>query len=292
MKAPPVDVFIPTWNSSSTLPRVLEGLLIGGVPVKRLVVTDVHSSDGTQEILRCWSRARGIPILIVDNPPGLGSSRVIAEDLVETPIYVSLDSDVLLPPGWFDSLYRKIVADPGLVFVSSYVIFGDPGTMIEKICEFQRSQRYSQPCLGSTLIRKGSADFSVMNGQMIGEDTVFNRYMLRKGLRYLVCYDVRSYHPRDYRGDLAHLKGWGRGAREMGRHPIIEVLRTGRAILTAPRVAWRTRDLRILGYYPLRELYHLWGYATGSTRRDVSRMSFWEEILVTRYADRMSKYGK
>jgi hypothetical protein len=78
----------------------------------------------------------------------------------------------------------------------------------------------------------------------------------------------------------------------MGRHPIIEVLRTGRAVVTAPRVAWRMRDPRILVYSPIRELTHFWGYLTGTTRSDIPRISLRDEILVTRYADRVSKYGK
>ena len=51
-RGPSVSVAIPTWNGAATISETLLGVLSQSVPVKRIVIADSSSTDGTLDIAR------------------------------------------------------------------------------------------------------------------------------------------------------------------------------------------------------------------------------------------------
>jgi len=255
-----VDVFIPTWNSGKTLKATLNSLVTAEVPISRLLILDVSSTDDTFNISKTFCEKHGIPLVFRAVKRGLGYARYVAQEIVETPYYVSLDADILLTPGWYKQLKRRLDEDPTCAFASSMIMFGDKGTVVYRIHEFKRHLCEFQPCVGSTLIRRSHTDFTCIKDVYVGEDSCYVRHLIDGGGHYIVGYSVVSHHPRTLRGDLEHLYTWGRGAREIGYNFFVQ---TGRLVLSLGqgfRYVAHTGDPCMIGWIPLRQAMWYLGY--------------------------------
>ena len=259
-----IDVFIPTKNSAKTILKTLESLIIADIPINWLIIIDAYSNDNTLEIIKDWCMKYKVKSLIGHASSGLGNVRLIAETrLIQTDIYLSLDSDIILSSNFFKSLYPQIMKDSDLVYISSFILWGDKDSLEYKISQYQNSIRNYQPCIGTTLIRKGIADFNYMEDISIGEDAIFTRYLLANNKKCKVDYNIYSYHPRSYISTFKHLISWGKGAREIGNTPLIELIRFLRTFVTGIKMTIMFKDIKLLIYSPIRGICHLHGYMIG-----------------------------
>jgi glycosyltransferase involved in cell wall biosynthesis len=255
-----VDVFIPTLNSSRTVGATLRSLVDAGVPVNHVVVVDGYSTDCTLELVKRFCEEMGWVFISVLDDGGLGEARYIGNCLVETDIYVSVDSDVKLRRGWYASLSRDLEEDSGLVYSGSYLIFGDSGSVTRRCWEYYCLIRNTTPIISAALFRRSLADFTAMRGIHIGEDTIYNFHLLQHNGRYKLHHDHYALHPSSALRDLQHSYGWGAGAKAIGRNWVVEVIRIGRAGTLGIRAALHFRNPWVAFYMPTREVVHLLGY--------------------------------
>lgn len=264
-----IDVFIPTKNSGKTILATLEALADSGAQVSRIINLDVASSDRTVEIMGAFCSRMGWGFYSMQNDPGIGLARFLGNELIETEFYLSLDCDVILTQGYVQTLIKIMEADPGLIFSSGFVMFGDLGGPVASIYNWRKSKKASQPCLGASVIRRSLADFEVIRDMAWGEDSAYEAHMVLTGGRCKLDFDLVAFHPRGLMDDLTHMRLWGEGSKELGRTWPLELGRWVIRGLEGFRIAWETGDLRVIPWVPIRETAHLIGFlgkARGSRR--------------------------
>src|SRR3972149_8788416 len=94
-----IDVVVLTKNSERLLRECLKSVY-RNVPVKRLLIVDGYSTDGTIQIVNEFKEKHGNVVLIQDRGTR-GNARQLALDKVETEWFMFVDSDVILCDGWF-----------------------------------------------------------------------------------------------------------------------------------------------------------------------------------------------
>lgn len=104
-----VAVVIPSWNSSSLLPRCLGSLVEQGAEIELLVV-DNGSSDGSLAYLE----AEGVPHLSLPGNVGFAAAVDLGARRVSAPAVMVLNADTVLEPGALGALAATLEADPSL----------------------------------------------------------------------------------------------------------------------------------------------------------------------------------
>ena len=116
-QAPP-PILLYSWNKHDVLAGTLNSLRESGSNDAPVFVLNNGSSDGSIAMLRQKKRDWGTPFTIIDLPTNVGAPAarnwLLAEAAVKkSPWAVFLDDDVLLNPGWLQSLMQVAVANPG-----------------------------------------------------------------------------------------------------------------------------------------------------------------------------------
>ena len=194
-----VDVFVPTKNSIATIQLCLSTIR-SRIPVNRLIVVDGHSTDGTYEY--CMEHADEV---VRDGNRGVGEARQQGLELVETPIYASIDSDVThISHGWFKSLLPLL--EDGVAVVSGVPLFGY-GTCkpIEVMYRYSLIERRSLfPSLSNSLLNtniiKKIGGFNQM--YEAGEDAELMRRVHKMSYEWKINYEVMVVHPTSLRDEF------------------------------------------------------------------------------------------
>jgi GT2 family glycosyltransferase len=106
---PQVAVVIPSWNSATLLPALLDSLATDPAEVELLVV-DNGSRDGTLGLLE-ERGVRHVPL-----PRNVGFAAAMNRGVAETaaPLVLGLNADTIVVPGAIGALSAALLADPGL----------------------------------------------------------------------------------------------------------------------------------------------------------------------------------
>ena len=136
----------PSRDEAATLPVTLDSILAQTVPPTRLVVVDDGSGDATPAILESY-RARMPCLSVVRRDRGgtrqVGGGVVLAFeaglatlDDPDLEFICKIDTDLDLPPRYFEGLIALMDADPELAVVSGKPYFRDPrtGTLVSEFC--------------------------------------------------------------------------------------------------------------------------------------------------------------
>ena len=94
-----VDVVVCTYNSAKVLDVCLRSI-VKNIPVNNLWVIDKFSSDSTKDIALKYNAK------VVETDCGLAEARAYSFRMVETPLFVNVDSDVVLCDGWFEKVMK------------------------------------------------------------------------------------------------------------------------------------------------------------------------------------------
>jgi glycosyltransferase involved in cell wall biosynthesis len=110
-----ISVVIPAYNEEKCIGACLESVLRHRTPdVCEVVVVDNASTDATAAIASSYSGVR-----VVREPrKGLTRARQRGLQEIRGDLYASLDSDTLVPEGWFPRIGRAFAHDPALVCLS------------------------------------------------------------------------------------------------------------------------------------------------------------------------------
>jgi GT2 family glycosyltransferase len=120
-----VAVVIPTWNSATLLPALLESIAASGEAVELLVV-DNGSRDGTLELLR----EHEVSHVALPTNVGFAAAMNRGVDATEAEFVLGLNADTVVVPGAIDALAVALKADPGLGGVQPRILQlegGGPG---------------------------------------------------------------------------------------------------------------------------------------------------------------------
>lgn len=95
------DCVICTKNNALTIGPVIRALK-RGIPTRRILLIDRFSRDGTREA------AESLGCIVVDSELGLAQARRLGAILAETPYFVSLDGDIVIPPNFYQVLSQYV----------------------------------------------------------------------------------------------------------------------------------------------------------------------------------------
>ena len=97
-----IDVLMLTLDAASFLERCLYSVY-REIPVRRLLVCDGGSKDGTIEILKKYPR---VQLFIRPDIRTTGKAFEFLFSHVETEWFALIDADIELPPGWYDDMCK------------------------------------------------------------------------------------------------------------------------------------------------------------------------------------------
>jgi GT2 family glycosyltransferase len=106
---PRVTVVVPTWNSASLLPRLLDSVAAQDEAVELLCI-DNGSEDGTVELLR----TRGVEVVPLLRNEGFAAAVDQAAARTASSFVMPLNADTELEPGCVAAMAAALAADPAL----------------------------------------------------------------------------------------------------------------------------------------------------------------------------------
>jgi len=98
----PIDVLMLTLDAASFLERCLLSVY-REIPVRRLLVCDGGSKDGTIEILKKYPR---VQLFIRPDIRTTGKATEFLLSKIETEWFIFIDADIELAPGWYDEMCK------------------------------------------------------------------------------------------------------------------------------------------------------------------------------------------
>ena len=121
-----VTAIIPTWNRRDLLEAVLGDLLAQTAPLKRIVVVDNGSTDGSEDV----ARKLGVDLIRWSENRGFARAVNAGVRAAMTDWVLVLNNDVRLPPDWMSTMEQAMLAHPDSgFFVSKLAQAGDGGLL-------------------------------------------------------------------------------------------------------------------------------------------------------------------
>jgi glycosyltransferase involved in cell wall biosynthesis len=192
-----IDVVMLTLNSfTPILPRAVDSLY-ANVPVRRLIVVDNGSTDGTLEFLGRYPN-----VSVVDNRGGTrASSRQRGIEAVESEWFMFLDSDIVLCEGWYSKASGHITPKVGAVFGATIPMDRHVFNAVNAIARLKRTsvvvlqasqKRY---LTGDTLFRKKAVEgIRIPPDLQTLEDEYIGKYLVSRGYQFLRVSDAYCHH--------------------------------------------------------------------------------------------------
>jgi hypothetical protein len=119
-----VAVVIPSWNSASLLPGLLDSLVARGKEFELLVV-DNGSRDGTLNLLR----ERGVEHVVLPANVGFAAAMNRGVAATSAPFVLGLNADTVVEPGAIDTLAAALAADESLGGVQPRILQMEAGDL-------------------------------------------------------------------------------------------------------------------------------------------------------------------
>jgi len=258
--SPRLDVAILTKDSEDTIVPCIDSVL-KEVPVKRLIIVDA-SSDRTLEQIEGRFGGRVKTVILQDKGIGCGNARQLALENVDTSLFSFIDSDVILPNGWYNSLIPFFEKD--IVGVCSGLpLFGHGDRLVEKLYRYEYFDLdLFTPSLSNTILRRdvvrevGGFDQSLI----AGEDHDLFVKVTQAGYDWILNKDVLTPHPRTVLEDIKNQIFWSKGTASLDQEWLKHVQALFRDEFRKNLKALVKIDLGFIMYYPLRRLIWLIGY--------------------------------
>jgi glycosyltransferase involved in cell wall biosynthesis len=215
-----VDTSIATKNSAKTIARCIKAIR-ESIPVSRLVVVDGGSTDDTVAI------ARSLGADVIVNKGLLGSVRYSQAQECSSEWIAIIDSDIYVYPSWWSEISRYREPDVGMILAigdspkDRLPIYEDYVTHI--------ARRFGSIAFSNTLVRRKSilSCRELLDKVHAGEDTIFDRYLRRNGMRAITVQKRLVYHDKNIVdehpgaflrwGQSLRIRGGKEGARELAK---------------------------------------------------------------------------
>lgn len=177
-----VDVVVCTYNSGRFIRYCLESVS-KNVPLNNLFVVDNYSTDDTVKIAKEYASE------VFLSRGSLAESRRLSFGLVKTPLFVNVDSDVVLCEDWFNQVYRFWASDTGALWgVALNMLQRELHDYQLAMYRFKAPQRYNLMFLGDMICRRDAVENivfpkSFLCGAVGGEDYFIKEHIERQGFK-------------------------------------------------------------------------------------------------------------
>jgi glycosyltransferase involved in cell wall biosynthesis len=176
-----VDVVVCTYNSELFLERCLLSVYTN-IPVRKLWVIDNFSVDKTVEIAEKFNAQ------VVKTRLSLAESRRLSFRLVETSVFVNIDSDVVLCKDWFRRCMKYWCNDVGCVCGITVDQHPLQKAYLESMWKLRRAESYDIAHLPNMIARKDAlvdVEFpeAILGGSVANEDYSIRDWIRKKGFR-------------------------------------------------------------------------------------------------------------
>jgi glycosyltransferase involved in cell wall biosynthesis len=105
-----VSIIIPVYNEARTIEELLERVMKVKIPAeKELVIVESNSTDGTREIVRKYSKRRGVKLVLQDRPAGKGNALKVGFSRASGDIILIQDGDLEYKPEEYPYLLKPIL---------------------------------------------------------------------------------------------------------------------------------------------------------------------------------------
>lgn len=106
----PVSLYIPCYNASQYLDRVLAGVMAQTYPLAEVLIIDDGSTDDSWALAEAWAAKGPYPLRVIRQPGNLGlaAARNTAVRAASCELIAALDSDVVPAPDWLARLEEEL----------------------------------------------------------------------------------------------------------------------------------------------------------------------------------------
>lgn len=236
-----IDVTIATYNSEKYLDDCLRNVR-RAIPIRRLIVIDHYSSDRTVEIAERYGAE------VYFENVSLGYARQMQIELVKTPFFMFIDSDVVLhDTSWFARAVKKLERNVGAIVGTARVKYSGPGAKHMQYWAESSWNRLREPKrfdLSLTLIRQEAIEGIKIPAILdCMEMDYVELYMRKKGFTFEKVYsNAVHYH------SITRREYWrGAGIRLLkGLHPFPALLLGSFDLFKGVPAAFATNDPLLL----------------------------------------------
>jgi len=196
-----VDVIIPTWNSMPEFRSCLNSIdkaFPRGV-VKNIIVVDKGSSvDDTVNV------AKEYGCIVLTDPGSLGSARYLGLMVSSSDWIVFVDSDIILPEGWFLKMIGSVDLYDGVGWFFGRTVDDFEPLHSEKLYKIQIDfknnscrvlNKGDRPYTHNSIIRRVPLLRANINGLNSWEDYVLGQTLMDQGYK-IVEFPVTCVHQR------------------------------------------------------------------------------------------------
>ena len=174
-----VDVVVCTYNSERYLERCLQSIR-ANVPVNELFVIDNFSTDDTVKIAKLYGAK------VVQTRASLAESRKLSFNLVTTPVFVNVDSDVVLCRNWYSKLMQSWGPEVGCVCGITVDQHPLQRAYLTSMWKLRKAESYDIAHLPNMIARKEvlcDIDFPgyIKLGSVANEDYTIKEWIKAKG---------------------------------------------------------------------------------------------------------------
>jgi hypothetical protein len=209
----PIDVVMLTKNSIKPCLRKSLDSIYRNIPVRRLIVVDNGSRDGTIDLVKSYPRSE-----VVENPLGnIASSRQLGIEAAETRWFAFIDSDIVLCEGWFQEISRHVSDGVGAIFGATLPmelhVHNSAAALARlkrtTVIRLQASQRRLPP--GDTLFNlRALKGIAIPNDLFTAEDEFIMKFIASRGFRLVRLEDAYCYHFTHLPGSPSGIVAYGR----------------------------------------------------------------------------------
>jgi glycosyltransferase involved in cell wall biosynthesis len=190
-----VDIVLLTKNSEKVLGKCLESIY-QNVPVRRLIVVDGYSTDGTIGVLRRFNEEYHNVKVIFDNGTRAAARQKGIEN-VESDWFLFVDSDVVLCKDWYNKAMEHVNKNVGAVWgIEVWSTIKNQATLkmflwvTRKIFDIRGGTH-------DTLVRTDLVkDIRIPTNLHVFEDAFIKDWINKKGYETVACYDPFCIHHR------------------------------------------------------------------------------------------------
>lgn len=153
-----VDVVVCTYNSEFILDKVLRSI-VENIPIHTLFIIDKFSKDNTITI------AKSFGAKIIQSNCGILEARALGFKMVETELFVNIDSDVILPPSWWEKMMLYWEEDLGCLWGITIEQSPLHKAYIESMYKFRDPTKYNITHLPNMIAKRSIlADIAIPKG--------------------------------------------------------------------------------------------------------------------------------
>ena len=206
-----IDVVVCAKNREKPMARLLKQIT-SEIPVENLIVVYGSSSDRTREVALQYTEE-----VYWDEDEGLGAARNLGIRKASSEIVAMVDTDVILPKGWYQNLIRHF-DDNKVAAATGTCIYGYGCSPLQKWWEYFGKLADVQWGCHNVMFRR-SAVLGIGNFDKrikgAGEDYDVFKRLLEAGFKWAWAKEVVVYHPMNALEHLEHNIWWARGVSEL-----------------------------------------------------------------------------